>query len=97
MPLVTRYHADRRGTVEALLRDIPTSLCQDRASGGRKAGHMCHLATCHQREAGMGGKPQDFLQPCPRYFFDDGCGWPTQMVPAVLVPGGSKPIGSQSG
>ena len=58
---------------------------------------MCHLAAWDQREAGCGGKSENFFERFAGYFFYYARGRAACGVAGVLVPGGSEPVCRQRG
>ena len=55
-------------------------------------GHVCHLATRHQRERSVARQVEQVEQPAPHDLFGDRRGRRGGVQPRILVPRGGEPV-----
>jgi len=89
--------ADGGRAGQAFLFYIPLLACQEGVAGSEEADDVRHLAAGDESEAGGRGEVEQVFEPCAGNFFDDGGGRGGGVHRGVLIPGGGKPVGRESG
>ena len=64
-------HPDRRGTLEAVLLDVPARRTQHGATGRGQRGEVGHRGAAHEADGGPSGQAEELDQPFRGHLLDD--------------------------